>query len=718
MIANPRARPAASRVSGPAGGDGVDAIASLFRPVTALRSIGAARAGLLARLLGRNGEPARIVDLLFHMPSGVIDRSRVVQILDAPHREIVTLHLLVYRHDRPARPRAPWRVQGVDETGAVELVFFNARGRQIEQRLPAGERRIVSGRFEWRDGRPQIVHPDRILTEEAFASALPLEPVYPLTEGLTAPALRASIGAALAALPELPEWHDAALRERRGWPGFAEALAAVHRPVSADDAALAGPARERLAYDEMLSSQLALALIRERNRRVAGKRRPRQPEAVEALRRSLPFEPTAGQRAAIEEVAADLASGNRMVRLLQGDVGAGKTLVAAFAAAIVAAGGAQTAMMAPTELLARQHFETFARLLGPVGVDVRLLTGRQTASEADAVRAALAEGAVGVVVGTHALFQPNVAFRDLGLVVVDEQHRFGVHQRLALSEKGERADLLVMTATPIPRTLVLSQLGDMDVSILAEKPAGRSPIDTRAVSAAQLSSVIERLHAAVARGEKAYWICPLVEESETRDVAAATDRHADLERALGAPVGLMHGRMASTEREAVMEGFRNGEIRVLVATTVVEVGVDVPDATIMVIEHAERFGLSQLHQLRGRVGRGAKRSTCVLLYRPPLGEAARARLAIMRETNDGFRIAEEDLRLRGEGEILGTRQSGAAAFRIADLEVHRDLLAVARDDARLVVARDPRLSCERGRALRQLLRLFERREAIRLLAAG
>jgi ATP-dependent DNA helicase RecG len=494
-------------------------------------------------------------------------------------------------------------------------------------------------------------------------------------------------------------------------------LSRAHRPAGLDDLDPNAPHLTRLAYDELLANQLALALLREAERRTTGQSRRGDGRLTGKLRAALPFRLTRGQEAAIDDIAADLGRRERMLRLLQGDVGSGKTVVALLAAATAIEAGGQAAMMAPTELLVRQHARTIAPLADAAGITIAVLIGREKGREREAIVAGLADGTIDLVLGTHALFQSGVGFKDLALVIVDEQHRFGVHQRLALTAKGGRSDVLVMTATPIPRTLVLTYYGDMDVSQLTEKPAGRQPIETRAVPLSRIDEVVERVRAAIAGGAKAYWVCPLVEESEAIDVAAATDRYAALRATLGDVVGLVHGQMPAAERDAVMRRFADGPLQVLVATTVIEVGVDVPDATIMVIEHAERFGLAQLHQLRGRVGRGDKPSTCLLLYKPPLGAVAKQRLSIMRETDDGFRIAEEDLRLRGGGEVLGTRQSGMPGFRLVR-DVHLPLMDVAHDDARLVVATDPRLKSRRGEALRTLLYLFGRDEAVRLLGAG
>jgi ATP-dependent DNA helicase RecG len=497
---------------------------------------------------------------------------------------------------------------------------------------------------------------------------------------------------------------------------FADALRLSHAPQAPVDAEPTSPARRRLAYDELLAAQLALALLRARMRRAAGRALLAEGRLGEEILAGLPYALTGAQTRAVAEIRADLASSDRMIRLLQGDVGAGKTVVALLAIAHAVEAGGQAALMAPTEILARQHFERMA----PMGAGLRfeLITGRDTPAQRREKLARLAAGEIDVAVGTHALFQESVVFRDLALAVVDEQHRFGVHQRLALAGKGEAADLLVMTATPIPRSLALTYFGDMDVSTLDEKPPGRTPIDTRVVSLERLDEVVAAISRALAAGARAYWVCPLVEESEESDLAAAEERAAALREAFGSRVGVVHGRMKGVEKDAAMERFQRGETQVLVATTVIEVGVDVPEATIMVIEHAERFGLAQLHQLRGRVGRGAGRSTCLLLYKGPLGAAGRARLEILRETEDGFRIAEEDLRLRGEGDVLGARQSGLPGFQLAEIEAHQDLLERARAKAREVLESDPRLEAEENRALRTLLWVFEREQAVRLLEAG
>jgi ATP-dependent DNA helicase RecG len=698
-----------------------DILTPLFRTVTELGGIGPKIGSLLARLVGRpEGEPARVIDLLFHLPAGVIDRRNQPEIARAPQGAIVTLKVRIDRHQKPPsyNHRVPYRVFAHDETGEISLTFFHANGAWMERTFPVGHTLYVSGKMEWFNGRPSMVHPDHVVEEADFADLPLVEPIYPLTTGLSQKLLVRGIETGLQSLPALPEWLDAALKAKRDWPDFAMALSLAHHPLAPADLAPESRALSRLGYDEMLASQLALALLRAHQRRSTGRGRNGDGGLKRKILAALPFELTGSQRAALAEIDADLAKPERMLRLLQGDVGSGKTVVALLAAVTVIETGAQAAIMAPTELLVRQHSRTVTPLAEAAGIRFAVLTGRERGKERDAILAALADGSLALLLGTHALFQAGVTFRDLALVIVDEQHRFGVHQRLALAAKGGAADVLVMTATPIPRTLVLTYYGEMDVSRLTEKPAGRRPIETRAVPLDRIGEVVARVRAATKSGAKAYWVCPLVEESEALDVAAAEERHGALVKALGPVVGLVHGRMKPAERDAAMAAFLAGTTRVLVATTVIEVGVDVPDATIMVIEHAERFGLAQLHQLRGRVGRSDRPSTCLLLYRAPLGAVARDRIAIMRETEDGFVIAEEDLRLRGGGEILGTRQSGTPGFRIAHPEHQAALMEMARDDARLIVDGDPFLRSQRGEALRLLLYLFGRDEAIRLIRAG
>jgi ATP-dependent DNA helicase RecG len=692
---------------------------SLFAAAANLPGIGPKNAKLLDRLLTDGSKSARVIDLLFHLPFTAIDRRNRPKIIDAPLDTIVTLEARVAEHrPPPSRSKAPYKVLVEDDTGDVLLVFFLANHAWIEKSLPLGTTRWISGKLELWDGHHQMVHPDRVLDAEGFAKMAAVEPVYPSTEGLFQRTLGKAVDGALTKIPTLPEWHDRQALAMVAGPSFADALRDVHHPATPESIAPEAPARKRLGYDELLASQLALALMRLKIKRTPGRVNFGDGTLRQKIAAALPFPLTASQTAAMAEIDADLAAPTRMLRLLQGDVGSGKTVVALFAMTAVVEAGRQAALMAPTEILARQHHQTFAKFGQAAGLRLALLTGRDKGAARDKILGQLADGSIDIVTGTHALFQESVVFRDLGLAVVDEQHRFGVHQRLALGDKSEAADILVMTATPIPRTLVLTYFGDMDVSNLREKPAGRRPIETRALPLERMDDLIARLKRALADGARAFWVCPLVEESEALDVAAAQDRFVHLQEVFGDKVGLVHGKMKSRDKDAAIAAFAEGKTQILVATTVIEVGVDIPQATIIVIEHAERFGLAQLHQLRGRVGRGGVNSFCLLLYKAPLGEAAKARIAIMRETEDGFRIAEEDLRLRGEGEVLGTRQSGLPGFRLADLSAHGPLLALARDEARKIVEENPRLEGARGEALRLLLNIFERGEAIRLLGAG
>jgi ATP-dependent DNA helicase RecG len=690
----------------------------LFAAASTLPGVGPKIAKLLDRLTGRAGG-ARVFDLLSHLPYATIDRRRRPRIAEAPLGEIVLFRAVVSDLRPPAsrNSKTPYRVLVEDETGDATLVFFHYNPDWLARSLPLGETRWISGKLELWDGFRQISHPE-VYDSAAVEKLAPVEPIYGLTEGLYPRVLAKAMSAALDRVPDLPEWCDTAFLAKRGLPSFKAALATLHRPETPEAIGAETPARVRLAYDELLANQLALALVRAKMRETAGRASSGRGELEKRILAALPFSPTRAQTQALAEIIADLAAPKRMLRLLQGDVGSGKTLVALIAMSHVVEAGRQAALMAPTENLARQHYESISRMAAPASLRVALLTGRDKASERARARAALAAGEIDIAIGTHALFQESVAFRDLGLAVVDEQHRFGVHQRLALGDKGTAADVLVMTATPIPRTLVLTCFGDMDVSALREKPAGRQPIDTRAMPLERLDEVVAGVGRAIRAGARVYWVCPLVEESEALDVAAAQERYETLRMNFGAAVGLVHGKMKGADKDAAMAAFQRGETQILVATTVIEVGVDVPEASVIVIEHAERFGLAQLHQLRGRVGRGAAKSSCLLLYKGPLGETAQARIAIMRETEDGFRIAEEDLRLRGEGEVLGTRQSGTPGFRFADLSAHAGLLPVARDDARLILTRDADLKSARGEALRALLYLFERDEAVRLLRAG
>jgi ATP-dependent DNA helicase RecG len=694
----------------------------LFASVTSLSGVGPKQDRLFRYLLDRSETP-RLVDLLLHLPSNVIDRRARPKIADAVPGTVVTLEVTVERHKPPppGRSRAPYVVTASDDTGTVLLTFFRAKPDYIEKLLPKGETRYVSGTAQMFDGTLQIVHPDRVVDADGFARLPQIDAVYPLTEGLAVGSIRRAMTQALAKLPDLPEWIAPEVMRRCAFPPFAAALHRVHEPQELTDILPQNPFWSRLAFDELLAGQLALALVRARLRRPAGARHAGDGHLRHRIIDALPYALTTSQQEAAQAIAGDLNQPLRMLRLLQGDVGSGKTVVALLAAAAVVETGKQAALMAPTEILARQHIKTIAPLAERAGMQVAILTGREKGKERRDIVARLANGEIDLLVGTHALIQDDVVFKALALAIVDEQHRFGVRERLALTEKGDAVDVLVLSATPIPRTLVLTYFGDMDISELREKPAGRQPIDTRAIPRSRIKEIVDGLQRALDAGKRAYWICPLVEESEAEGIehlTNATQRFEMLQKRFGDRVGLVHGQMKGADKDRVMAQFAAGEIQLLVATTVVEVGVDVPQATIMVIENAERFGLAQLHQLRGRIGRGSEASTCLLLYHEPLTEMSAARLKVIRETTDGFRIAEEDLRLRGEGEVLGTRQSGLPGYRIARPEVHAQLIAQARDEAVRIMQDNPTLTGERGDALRCLLYLYERDEAIPLIGAG
>ena len=690
-----------------------DPLAPFFAPLTSLKGIGPTLAGLLKRAAGGD----RVIDLLFHLPESYLDRRAHPTLAEALRSakpgQVATLAIEVVRHEPPGNSRQPWRVVVTDGTGFAELVFFHPT--RVQQ-IPPGTKLLVSGKLERFSNQLTMPHPDYVVPAAAPEQIPPIEPVWRLTAGLWPRQVGRAMAQALGRVPPLPEWHDAALLRRERWPGFAEALRLVHAPpaLPVGEPAETAP-RRRLAYDELLAGQVATTLVRGRIRTRPGRSLVGDGALRREALRRFGHTPTRTQLQAVAEIDADLAAPRRMLRLLQGDVGSGKTLVALLAMLRAVEAGAQAALMAPTELLARQHHRTLSAL---APVEVEVLTGSVKGKARTRLLAGLADGSIPLVVGTHALFQKHVAFRDLGLAVIDEQHRFGVDQRLLLGGKGEMTDVLVMTATPIPRTLLLTQWGEMEVSRLTGKPAGRQPIRTTLHSLETLGDVLDGVARKLEEGAQVYWVCPLVAENLELDIAAAEERFASLRERFGTAVGLAHGQQAPELREAALAAFAAGRVRLLVATTVVEVGVDVPQASVMVVEHAERFGLAQLHQLRGRVGRGAAASFCLLLHEPWLAATARRRLTLLRDTDDGFVIADEDFRLRGGGDALGTRQAGLPGFRLADPVVHEGLLHMAHRDAAVLLQNDARLESERGRAVRVLLRLFERREAMRTLAAG
>ena len=691
-----------------------EALFPLFADIETLPGIGPKSAKLLAAL-----HIEKPVDLVLTLPQSGIDRRKRASVQGADLPGVVTVEVTIGLHRAPARRGGAYRVSVEDSQTSFQIVFFRAHDEYLQRVLPTGERRIVSGKVELFDGVAQMVHPDYMLPVSEADDIPDFEPVYPLTAGLTQGAMRKGVAGALTRLPELAEWIDPGQKAKENWPDWADALRTAHAPQSMGDLGARHPARARLAYDELMAHQLTLALARTQLKRAKGRATVGTGALQQRVQAVLPYKPTRAQTHAIAEISADMARDVRMNRLLQGDVGSGKTLVALNALLIAVEAGGQGVMMAPTEILARQHLEGLRPLAEAAGVVLEILTGRDKAGERRAKLAALAAGDIQILVGTHAVFQKDVEFHDLRLAIVDEQHRFGVRQRLELGRKGASVDVLVMTATPIPRSLSLAQYGDMDISVLDEKPPGRKPIATAMVNMARMGEVVEKLRGAIGDGRQAYWVCPLVDESELSDLSSAEERFRHLRAALGeGRVGLIHGQMPPEEKDAAMAAFQRGETAVLVATTVVEVGVDVPNASIMVIERAESFGLAQLHQLRGRVGRGAAASTCLLMYQAPLSGAGERRLVTMRDTEDGFRIAEVDLEMRGAGDVIGTAQSGLPQFRIADIEEQTALLAVAQSDARKLLADDPSLSGPRGQAARVLLWLMERDQAIRLISVG
>ncbi len=686
----------------------------IFSEITGLTGVGPG----LARKFGAMNI-ARPRDLLFTLPQGAITRTIRHSVRGATPPEVVTVEVQITQHQPNRQKGRPYRILVEDAQTSFQLVFFHARADWLRKTLPTGQRRLVSGKVEVFDGVAQMVHPDYVLRPEDGEQIPVFEPVYPLTTGLGQKAMTRAVHAAIEKCRPLAEWIEPGLKAEKGWPDWAAAVRQAHEPCNHKDLSPFAAPRERLAYDELLAHQLTLALARAKSHRARGVQSKATGLHQDPVLEALPYKITSAQERVIAEIAADLASNHRMNRLLQGDVGSGKTIVAMMALLIAVEAGGQGVLMAPTEILVRQHLYSLRPLAMRAGVNLDILTGRDAGRDRGKKLKALACGDIQILLGTHAVFQEDVRFRDLRVAVIDEQHRFGVRQRMSLGAKGGAVDVLVMTATPIPRSLALAQYGDMDISVLDEKPVGRKPVQTVVLPTSRRDEVIGRLKRAIAAGQQAYWVCPLVHESEAVDWTAAAERHRVLASVLGADaVGLVHGQMPAIEKDAAMAAFVAGKTSVLVATTVIEVGVDVPNASIMVIEQAEKFGLAQLHQLRGRVGRGSAPSSCLLIYSPPLGKAGDQRLRAMRNSGDGFVLAEEDLRLRGAGDMLGVQQSGLPKFRIADLETQTDQMKTAQQDARMLLNTDPDLKSERGEAARVLLYLMDQDESIRLMTVG
>ncbi len=684
----------------------------LFKEVTSLAGVGDKTASFIKKLCGPH-----LIDMLFHLPVGVNHRPFIEKASQIKFGQYGTVQVQIQEHLAPPRKRGPYRIFGeiVNFSQEIELIFFNYHADYLTKQLAVGKVYFISGKIERDNGRLKILHPDYITTDKTRIPEF--EAIYPLTAGLTSKGMVKSIQTILSHTPHLEEWLDKPYQTQNQWPDWLTALQKAHHPQNESDLELTNLARQRLAYDELLANQLALLLVRAKQKKQNGQILAKTDIHISALLQNLPFALTNAQKRVIREISDDLASDNRMMRLLQGDVGSGKTVVALVSLLQTVEAKQQGVLMAPTDILARQHFESIQKMLGNIPVRLALLTGRDKGKKREKILTDLQNGDIDILIGTHAVFTDDVKYASLGLAIVDEQHKFGVHQRLALSQKEKGVNMLVMTATPIPRTLALTNFGDMDISVLDEKPANRKPIETRVMPMTKADELAQKLYDKIQKSSEkiqVYWVCPLVEESEKSDLMAAEKRFETLQNVFGSRVGLVHGKMKSTEKDAVMDKFSSGELDVLVATTVIEVGVDVKTASIMVIEQAERFGLAGLHQLRGRVGRGGTQSTCLLLYGNKLTQTAQARLKIMRETENGFLIAEEDLRLRGAGEILGARQSGMMCFKFADLSVQGDLLYTATQDAKMILNSDPQLKTKRGQALRYLLYLFKKDEKLPL----
>ncbi len=685
----------------------------IFKDIESIKGVGAKTAKLLEKLGIK-----KVKDLLWHLPSSFIDRRNSPQLIFARENSIITIKVEILEHIEPKSKRSPYKVIATDGTSNITISFFKGSSNYIKDSLPIGQERVISGKIEKYGSELQMTHPDYIVLPEKINEIMTIEPVYPLTQGLSNRVLLKHLRNGLKDTPIFNEWQDEAFLVKKNWHSFNESLNKAHNPLSENDVIPNSTYRERLAYDELLANQLALALVRNQVKQNSGRIIKGDGNLRRTLLEKLSFELTGAQKRVLKEIGDDMASNNRMLRLLQGDVGSGKTIVALFTMLNAIECGFQSAIMAPTDILSTQHYNNFKEILNNINVTVELLTGKTKGKKRQEILSKLANGEIDIIIGTHALFQESVDFKDLACVVIDEQHRFGVHQRLSLTEKGKKADILVMTATPIPRTLTLTSYGDMESSKIDELPKGRKPVITKVMNINKAHELIQAIQRKIDIGEQIYWVCPLVEESEKLDLAAAEDRYEILKRSFGNKVGLVHGKMKAKEKDAVMQEFEQGKKSILVATTVIEVGVNVPNATIMIIEHAERFGLSQLHQLRGRIKRGSNQGNCILLYSNPLTENGRARLEAIKNTEDGFIIAEEDLKLRGAGEILGAKQSGFPDFLLADMNYHSGLLATAYKDAKFILSKDPELKTERGEALRTLLYLFEKDEVIKTYKAG
>ena len=677
----------------------------LFSNLETIKGIGPKNAKLIERLCGKY-----LLDLILHRPIAYIDRRNSPKIKDLSNNSIVTLILKVDGHTPSFNKRMPYKITCSDDTGQLNIVYFNLRGPYLKKMFPIGSKKVVSGKVEEFNGIFQMTHPQHIADESNLDSVKKIECVYPLTAGISSKIIQKSINSSLAIIDDLPEWIPIDYLQKNNWTSWKKSIYEMHNPnelkEDKEDIYL-----NRLVFDELLSQQLTVRLIKNKISKLKGNTIKPNGSLLEQLKSHLSFELTDDQNQAIKEISKDQSSPNKMLRLIQGDVGSGKTIVALHSMIQCAENSKKSILMAPTEILAEQHYNTIKFFAEKLRLSCALITASNKKNhnyESD------------ILIGTHALFQDKVSIDNIGLIVIDEQHRFGVHQRILLNEKaGNECDILLMTATPIPRTLELASYGDMDITKIVQKPKNRKPIITKSINLNKIESLKEALTKKLKQQEKIYWVCPLVDESDKMDLQSVNQRVLDIQKYYkDFNVEMVHGQMKQEEKNKIMDNFKSFKTQILVATSVIEVGIDDPDATVIIIENSERFGLSQLHQLRGRVGRGTKQSTCILLFDGPLTENAKKRINVMKETNDGFKIAEEDLSIRGAGEILGTRQSGLPNFRLTDLNVHKSLMTQAREMAIKIVDKDPELSSDQGKSLRLLLHLFNNQVAIDYLKSG
>lgn len=691
----------------------------LFTPLSSLSGFNAKTKSLLIELVGD-----KVIDLLYHLPikaitrkyfSSIYDLIKIASIPEDNHYVTIVGKILGPPHR--TRWKGPIRIPFGDNTGTIDLIFFSSSLAYLQKKCVPGESMVISGKYTIYKGKINITHPEGMDRPENLSRWCGVEPVYPLKTGVSNWIVQKAIREILKKLSDLPEWIDPIFIESNEWPSWRKAMNIIHY-IEPFSETLYEKAYTRLTYDEILAQQLSLQLLRKYHKKRGGRSCNPSLFLQKAAENLLPFSLTDSQKGAIQEISKDMAGENRMIRLLQGDVGSGKTVVAFFSLLQAIEAGAQGALLVPTEILSYQHYTSILPYAQKLGVSIALFTGGLKKKERECLLQKIKEGDISLIIGTHALLEEDVVFKDLGLIVIDEQHRFGVMQRLSLLEKGRQADMLVMTATPIPRTLQLTFYGDMDVSFLLEKPKNRKPITTRVLPLSRIDEVIEALKRLLSMGQKIYWVCPLVEESEILDLTAAEERFSSLKKIFQDRVSLIHGRLKNEEKQERMRAFKEGSVDILVATTVIEVGMDVREATLMVIEHAERFGLAQLHQLRGRVGRSDLSSSCLLLYGEPLTPAARGRLQALKETEDGFHLAEEDLKIRGGGNLLGTTQSGKDIFRIANFYKHASFFINAQKEAKFILEKDSNLMSSRMQSLRLLLSLFYGKDTSTYLLSG